>query len=501
MEPKRNFGVLLHPTCLPGPWGVGVFGQEARAFIDWLHAAGASWWQVLPLGPTGYGDSPYQAISSFAGNPYLIDPQGIFDKGWLDSEAPPHTQNQWVDFGWLYKWKWKFLKRAYAGFSLRATPAEVDALTSYRKDESYWMEDYALYRTLKTRFDQQGFHRWPRPLRLREANALEQAKTERTEDSDFHVWTQWVFADQWKQLKAYAAQRAVGVIGDLPIFVAHDSPEVWAHPEQFHLDEDSLPHVVAGVPPDYFSETGQLWGNPLYAWKEHAKTNFQWWLERFRCCLSLFDLVRIDHFRGFESCWEVPRDATTAIHGHWVKAPGRDLFAAIQDRFGPVPVFAEDLGVITSEVEALRNELGFPGMKVLQFAFDGDDKNPYLPHRHEAHGRFVVYTGTHDNETTLGWYRNLDASTQHRIGKCLDENGYPAEAEEKIPWSFIGLAFGSPACLNVIPLQDIMGLGNQARLNTPAKAQGNWAWRYRAQDLKPSLAQDLYQLASQTKRL
>jgi 4-alpha-glucanotransferase len=501
MELERRFGLLLHPTSLPGPWGIGTLGAEARGFVDWLQAAGAGWWQVLPLGPTGYGDSPYQAVSSFAGNPYLIDPEALFERGWLPEREPLDFSAEWVDFGWIYRHRWQMLRRAWAGFCAQAVNEDRRAFSAYRDQERFWIEDYALFQALKWEHQQSSWDRWPTPLKHRTPAALQEARDRMADDVDFHAWTQWLFAHQWDQLRTYARARGVRILGDVPIFVAHDSPEVWAHPEQFWLDAQGRPSVKAGVPPDYFSETGQLWGNPLYRWPAHQADGFGWWIERLRTVLKTCDLARIDHFRGFESYWEIPGDALTAVEGRWVPAPGRELFDALRAALGDVPILAEDLGVITPEVEALRDELGLCGMKVLQFAFDGDEDNAFLPHNHPAHGNFVVYTGTHDNETSLGWYRNLPRKLRRYLQDYLISYGLSFQPKQEVAWSLIGLAMRSPAKLAIVPLQDVLALGNQARMNTPSVAEGNWAWRFRAEDLTAARATRLRELAHRTNRL
>ena len=406
-----------------------------------------------------------------------------------------------LDFIRLYDHKWPALRRAHKGFVEKGSRKDKAAYKAFLAKEAFWVQDYALYRALKEKHEHRAWDGWPEALKRREAKALSAARKELADNVDFHAWTQWVFDEQWAALRAYAWDRGIRIIGDIPIFVSHDSPEVWAHPEKFQLDDAGRPSVVAGVPPDYFSETGQLWGNPLYRWDALAKDGFAWWIERLRCVLKTCDLVRIDHFRGFESYWEVPGDAPNAIEGRWVKAPGRELFAAVGAKLGKVPVIAEDLGVITPEVEALRDELGLPGMKVLQFAFDGDEANKFLPHLHEKHGNYVVYPGTHDNETTLGWYRNLSAKQREQVQDYVLSYDLPVSPEEELPWSLIALALHSPAKLAMLALQDVLALGNEARMNKPATTEGNWAWRYRAEALDSDLAQRLARLAADDNRI
>jgi 4-alpha-glucanotransferase len=501
MELTRGYGILLHPTSLPGPWGIGNLGDEARAFVDWLQAAGASWWQTLPVGPTGFGDSPYQAVSSFAGNPYLIDPEHLVQRGWLAEQERTSFPAGWVDYGWIYASRWPLLRQAFAGFKRKARAADKRRLTAFRESQRFWLEDYALFRALKTRHEERPWDRWPEPLQHRGEAALGEARRALSEDTDFHAWTQWQFSEAWAALRAYARERGVRLIGDIPIFVAHDSPEVWAHPELFHMDESGHPTVVAGVPPDYFSATGQLWGNPLYRWERMAEDGYAWWTERLRTALATCDLVRIDHFRGFEAYWEVPAGATNAIGGRWVPGPGRALFDALRLALGDAPVLAEDLGLITPEVEALRDGLGFPGMKVLQFAFDGDLHNGFLPHLHPEHGNFVVYPGTHDNETSLGWYRNLARKLRAAFQDYLLSYELACQPEAEVSWSMLDLAMRSPGQLAVAPLQDVLGLGNEARMNTPSTAEGNWTWRFQRGDLTPGRAERCRQLAARHLRL
>ncbi len=575
MEIFRSYGILLHPTSLPGPWGIGVLGDGAYRFIEWLQEAGASWWQMLPLGVTGYGDSPYQSFSAFAGNPYLIDPEQIFLNGWMDREAPPPvfaSTNSNVDYGEIYSWKWSFLRRAYNSFCTRASQSELDDFSQWCESEKTWLEDYALFMSLKDQFQGAPWSRWPMELRNRNTESLQRAHLEQAENIRFHSWTQWLFHEQWSLLKEKASQHNISLVGDMPIFVSHDSADVWAHPGYFLLDEHGNPSSVAGVPPDYFSETGQRWGNPLYNWKALEENNFSWWVARVKHALRLTDLIRIDHFRGFEAYWEIPATEATAIKGQWVKAPGEKLFQVIQDKLGSAPIIAEDLGMITPEVEKLRDHFQFPGMKVLQFAFEGDESSPFLPHNYPANGNCLVYTGTHDNDTTLGWYRKAaskerqfvnsyldlwdlgshpmmdenfganwrgsDALTANKRDIAADNNpsstitgtgitqqdaikalaGGPhslesqktenvcnaiesSRADNEILWSIIALAFMSPSKMAIIPLQDALGLDNQARMNVPSKVGGNWTWRVLQDQLNTPTAQHLRKLAERTARI
>jgi 4-alpha-glucanotransferase len=499
MNLRRSFGVLLHPTSFPGRWGVGTLGQEARDFIDWLAEAGAKWWQVLPLGPTSYGDSPYQSFSAFAGNPYLIDPELLIARGWLEAEEPPAYPLHKVDYGWLYDTRWPLLRRAYAGFVARASEADKDAFIAFRRKEAGWLADYALFMALKNKFGGKPWNEWSPELVRREPQALEAARRELAEEVGMHEWTQWLFYASWAELRAYAAHRGIRIIGDMPIFVAYDSSDVWANPQYFYLNPDGTPSVVAGVPPDYFSETGQLWGNPLYRWDVMQAEGFGWWIARIRQSLETCDLVRIDHFRGFEAYWEIPGDAHTAVRGRWVKAPGEALFQAVRKALGDAPIIAEDLGVITPEVEALRDGFGFPGMKILQFAFS-DETNPFLPHNYPEDGNVIVYTGTHDNDTTLGWYKTAPEEEKEFMRSYLQDNDITFDTPAEVPWALITLAFKSPAKLAVVPLQDVLGLDTEARMNYPGKVGGYWSWRYTPEDLTPEHAARLKALAVATGR-
>ncbi|MGQ9735171.1 MAG: 4-alpha-glucanotransferase [Thermaceae bacterium] len=469
MDLFRGYGLLLHPTSLPGPEPVGTLGEAAHRFLHRLHEAKARYWQVLPLGPTGYGDSPYQSLSAFAGNPYLIDLEALGEE-----RFPPSGPR--VDFGLLYRWKWRALRQAYAR---RGLPEEAWA---FFKEEEAWLWDYALFMALKERIGK-PWNEWPSSLKRREPEALAEARRSLEEEVFFHAWTQWVFFRQWRALKQEAERLGIFLIGDMPLYVALDSAEVWADQEAFHLDAEGQPTVVAGVPPDYFSETGQRWGNPIYRWDQMEKEGFSWWIRRFAQALKLFHLVRLDHFRGLAAYWEIPAACPTAVEGRWVKAPGEALLKRVQEAFGQVPILAEDLGVITEDVVALRERFGLPGIKVLQFAFDDGMENPYLPHNYPEDGRVVVYTGTHDNDTTLGWYRAASPHERAFLERYLAEWGIFFREEKEVPWALIALAMKSRARLAVFPVQDLLSLGSEARMNHPGRAEGNWAFRLRDLDL------------------
>jgi len=501
MELPRSFGIVLHPTSLPGRWGIGTLGAEARSFLDLLAAAGARWWQVLPLGPTGYGDSPYQSFSAFAGNPYLIDPEDLLAQDWLRPEVfPPYPVDR-VDFGRIYESRWPLLRRAHAGFLAHGSRQHKRELKRFARVERAWLPNYALFMALKVHFGGSAWSKWPPEMRLRDQRALTAARRALSDEVGFHCWTQWCFYSAWEKLCAYARDRGISIIGDMPIFVAYDSADVWVHPEYFHLDDNGNPTVVAGVPPDYFSATGQRWGNPLYRWNVLEDDGFAWWIARVRQALRTCDLVRIDHFRGFEAYWEIPAPEPTAVRGRWVKAPGERLLEALRVELGQVPILAEDLGVITPEVESLRDRFGFPGMRVLQFAFGSGEANPHLPHNYPQHGRVLVYTGTHDNDTTLGWYQSALPAEREHARAYLAQNEIPLDRDEDAPGALIRLAFGSRAALAMVPLQDVLGRDGRARLNHPGRPGGNWAWRYRETELTETLAARLRAFAVEAGRV
>ncbi len=485
MELRRSSGILLHPTSLPGPWGIGELGDEARGFLDFLAGAGQRLWQVLPLGPTGYGDSPYQTFSVFAGNPLLIGTDRLIAAGLLDpdvrEEAPAGRADR-VDYGAVTRFKGRVLRRAYGRFQPDADFAR------FQEEHAGWLDDYALFMALKERHGGVAWGDWSPDLARRRPGALARARADLAREIGYHQFTQWLFFRQWGDLKREAGARRIAIVGDLPIFAAYDSADVWANPEFFHLDAAGRPTVVAGVPPDYFSATGQLWGNPLYRWEALEREGFRWWVERLRLALALYDYVRIDHFRGFEAYWEIPAGEPTAIRGQWVKAPGARLFATVREQLGELPIIAEDLGVITPEVEALRDEFGLPGMKILQFGFTDPD-NPDLPHHYVPHR--VVYTGTHDNDTTRGWYASIPEGERDFARRYL---GRGAE-DLDIAWDLIRAAFASVARFAVIPLQDVLDLGTEARMNYPGRLGGNWAWRYSADALTPARQERLRDLA------
>lgn len=495
----RASGILLHPTSLPGRFGIGDLGDEAYAFVDFLKASGQSLWQVLPLGPTGYGDSPYACYSAFAGNTLLISPERLRDKGWLsdeDVEGIAVTSAR-VDFGHAYESKNKLLRTAYANFQRSGDDDSRPELESFTDENRSWLDDYALFRALKADHEHRPWHEWDPALVRREESALQTAGQSLRDEVKAHKFFQFIFFQQWLALKQYANDRGIRIIGDIPIFVALDSADVWTHPEQFKLEANGTPTVVAGVPPDYFSATGQLWGNPLYDWERMQADGFSWWIDRVSATLRTVDIVRIDHFRGFAASWEIPAGDETAERGQWVNGPGRGVFLAIKDKLGDVPIIAEDLGVITPDVEQLRDECGFPGMRVLQFGFGGDPDSVNLPHNYSPD--VVAYTGTHDNDTTVGWFRTTAGADSTRneteieaernfCRKYLNANG------EEINWDFIRAVEASVAGTAIVPLQDVLGAGNEARMNLPNSTNGNWSWRFAAGDLTDEIAQRLREL-------
>ncbi|MHB0858184.1 MAG: 4-alpha-glucanotransferase [Anaerolineae bacterium] len=491
----RRSGILCHPSSLPGRFGIGELGAHARNLVDFLAAAGQTVWQILPLGPTGYGDSPYQPFSAFAGNPLFIDLETLVAQGLLDEEDvvldQPFSDTQ-VLYGPVIAFKRRVLNRAFENMRRRNDPgirAQQEAFEAQNRD---WLDDFALFMALKLRNHWAVWTDWDRAIALREPGALVYWREELKDEIDFQRYAQFLFDSQWAALRRYANERGVLIVGDMPIFMGHDSSEVWGNRELFQLDEHGLPSVVAGVPPDYFSATGQLWGNPHYRWDVLKAQGYSWWVRRFQRALSQVDMVRVDHFRGFAGYWVVPAHEETAIHGHWVKGPGADLFHVLQKELGDVPILAEDLGLITSDVVALRKEFDLPGMTVLQFAFDGDASSPHLPHHHEP--RSICYTGTHDNDTTVGWFATRGEAAKHRVRVYTGSDG------SHINWALIRLAMTSVAEMAIYPLQDVLGLGSEARLNVPGRPHGNWTWRYRRAELEDGLAVALRELALVTGR-
>lgn len=489
---RRSSGLLLHPTSLPGPYGIGDLGPQAYAWVDTLVRARQKWWQVLPLGPTGYGDSPYQAFSAFAGNPYLISPDRLITDGLLKREDLHGFRfpAERVDFGTVIPFKVGLLARAWENFQSGAAKALRPAFDSFCAEQISWLDDFALFMALKEAHGGASWLTWELELVQRRARALNRAHEKLSRAAERYRFQQFLFFRQWNELKTYANAQGVRIIGDTPLFVSSDSADVWAQPQLFHLDKTGRPTVVAGVPPDYFSPTGQLWGNPLYDWKAARRTDYAWWLARLRAMLQQFDLVRLDHFRGFEAYWEIPADQLTAEVGHWVKGPGAALFevlrATLENNGSTLPILAEDLGVITPEVEALRDGLNLPGMKVLQFAWGDGPDSLFLPHNFSHNS--VVYTGTHDNDTTRGWYAAAAEPERDFCRRYLGRDG------SDISWDFIRLAWSSVALIAMAPLQDVLALGSEARMNLPGTLGGNWSWRFSGSGLTEGVLERLAQL-------
>ena len=500
MNFPRSSGILLHPTSLPGPFGIGDLGPQAYAFADFLKSARQSLWQMLPLGPTGYGDSPYACYSAFAGNALLVSPEQLITEGQLakdDRACLPDFEKERVDFAPVHKYKDSILRQAFATFKGEMEPDLRSAVAEFSWRHASWLDDYALFRALKDAHGGVAWNEWEPKLVRRDPDALGAAKKELGEEIEAQKFYQFLFFRQWFALKDYCNTRGIKLVGDIPIFVAHDSSDVWTNPDQFKLNEDGTPTVVAGVPPDYFSATGQYWGNPLYNWERMRADGFKWWIERVRATLETVDIVRVDHFRGFAACWEIPGGDKTAERGRWVEAPGRELFIAIREALGKLPIIAEDLGVITPDVEALRDDFAFPGMRILQFGFSSDTKNMDLPHNY--HRNVVVYTGTHDNDTAVGWFSSVAGAGSTRDAKQIEREKefclkYLHTDGEEINWDFIRAVLASVANTAVVPLQDVLGLGTEARMNLPNSTEGNWSWRVKADALTSEVASRLREL-------
>lgn len=485
MLDKRRSGILLHPTSLPSRYGIGDLGNEAYGFIDFLADSYQTIWQILPIGPTGYGNSPYLCYSALAGNPLLISPDKLQEIDLLspkDLENLPEFPLYWVDFDSVIPFKMALLRKAFINFTIKSDEDLLEDFKTFCENHAYWLDDYALYMSLKEENAGKAWYQWEETLAQRDPEILQEWTDKLDSSILYQKFLQFIFFRQWQALKDYANQRGVLIFGDLPIYVAHDSVDVWANPEIFCLDEKTgEAKSMAGVPPDYFSETGQLWGNPVYNWEALEKTQFAWWVQRVESLLELMDIIRIDHFRGFESFWAVPQGETTAIEGEWVEASGDRFFTLLQEDLGDLPIVAEDLGVITPEVEELRDKFGFPGMKILQFAFDSDRANPFLPYNFSQRN-CVVYTGTHDNDTTAGWMNQRSPEEKERVTDYLG-----CVCPEGIHWSLIRLAMGSVANTAIFPLQDIFGYGSDCRMNTPGIAEGNWMWRYHLEAITSEL--------------
>ena len=492
MKFTRASGILLHPTSLPGDHGIGDLGQESFRFVDFLARAKQTYWQILPLGPTGWGDSPYASFSAFAGNTLLISPEKLLEDGLLPADtsdlfSPSMGESDKVDYGAVHEAKTRMLRRAYELFG-STSGDHRDEFEEFTSGNAWWLDDYALYRAVKLSQHQRPWYEWEEPLKLRDESALARAREDLSDEIRAQKFFQFLFFRQWLTLKEYANSKGLKIVGDIPIFVALDSADVWCHRSQFKLNEDGSPRVVSGVPPDYFSTTGQLWGNPIYDWDSMRSDGFAWWRERVSQTLKMVDIARIDHFRGFDAAWEVPGGNATAEQGEWVAAPGRELFAAIRNAIGDPPFWVEDLGFMTPEVDALRDEFAFPGMRILQFAFGGDAGNHALPHNYIRN--CVAFTGTHDNDTAVGWWNALsedDPAREHCL-KYLDTDG------SDIHWKMIRAIWASVADIAMAPLQDVLGLDNESRMNRPATTSGNWSWRFGKEDLSEELAGKLREL-------
>lgn len=478
----RKSGILLPVASLPSQYGIGAFSKEAYQFVEQLKKAGQGYWQILPLGPTGYGDSPYQSFSTFAGNPYFIDLEALIEEGYLtreECEVYDFGQNdRYIDYEKIYLSKFKILRIAYE----RSNIGENKAFQQFVHENEYWLEDYSLYMSVKSHFSSRSWSQWDNDIRKREPAALERYREKYSNEVLFYHFQQFLFIQQWSRLKDFANQCGIKIIGDIPIYVAFDSADAWAHPELFQFDESMEPTAVAGCPPDAFSPTGQLWGNPLYDWAYHKKTSYAWWIQRIQYCFKLYDVVRVDHFRGFDEYYSIPNNSMTAETGSWQKGPGYDIFQELNKQLGKLDIIAEDLGFLTESVLELVRKAGYPGMKVLEFAFDSREKSDYSPHNYDKN--CVVYTGTHDNETIIGWYQNLNIEDKQLAIEYLDID---REKESEVHWKFIRAALASVADLAIIPIQDYLGLGNEARINIPSTVGDNWKWRL----LKGELTDDL----------
>lgn len=486
MKNERSSGILLHITSLPGKYGIGTMGSDAFEFIDFLVASGQKIWQILPLGHTGYGDSPYQCFSAFAGNPLLINLEKLIAEGLLESSELPSEKdfdNNEVDFGHIFTYKYPLLRKAYERFKANNKVVEQLRFENFTKKNNFWLHDYAFFMALKNHFGGKAWSEWDNQIKTREAEALSRYSNHLADDIGFYRFLQFVFFSQWKQLKAYANLNDIKIIGDIPLYVAADSADAWSNPGLFDFDQNLNPVTVAGVPPDYFSETGQLWGNPIYNWEVLQQQGFAWWIERVKANLVLYDIIRIDHFRGLAAYWAVPFGQKTAIKGEWIKAPGHNLLKALYQALGDLPIIAEDLGVITPDVVEMRDGFGLPGMKILQFAFDSGEENDFMPHTFVKN--CVVYTGTHDNDTTIGQFKSVRDSDRVLMKEYFG-------VDERDPaWSFIKLAWSTVANMAIAPLQDVLRLDTQARMNFPGKPSGYWKWRFRKEMLKPHHASEL----------
>ncbi len=489
MKYKRSSGILLHPTSLPGPYGIGDIGPRAHRWIEFLAGAGSALWQVLPIGPTGYGDSPYQCFSSFAGNPLLISPDALLKDDLLhpdDLYDHPCFPEDRVDFGQVIPWKMGVLDRSFIRYQHTQSSSLTGEMEAFQASQASWLQDFALFMALKEAHGGAPWPSWEKPLRERQPKALAAARQQYDVAIQRQIYRQFLFFRQWSRLRDHAREKNIQVIGDIPIFVAHDSADVWANPHLFYLEKDGTPTFVAGVPPDYFSPTGQLWGNPLYRWEVHAASGYEWWLSRIRASLDMVDIVRIDHFRGFAGYWEVPGTAKTAEKGRWVPAPGMEFFQVVLQSLGDLPIIAEDLGVITPDVVELREKYNLPGMRIFQFGFESDPQDPFLPHHYPTN--CVVYTGTHDNDTARGWFERVSEKNKAFFRAYMDRDG------SNVSWDMIRGVWSSVAVFSLAPMQDFLSLGNEARMNYPGNPSGNWMWRMPAKAQTPELQAKIKQI-------
>ena len=483
----RRSGILMPVASLPSKYGIGCFDDSAYRFIDQLEKAGQTYWQILPMGPTGYGDSPYQSFSTFAGNPYFISVGELVKKGYLTErdceDAAEGMREDRVQYGVLYEKRFALLKKAFVKSAIETNPDYI----AFVQENADWLTDYALFMAIKDSQGGKSYLEWEDDLRLRRPEALVSYKNKWLDEVNFYQFLQYEFSRQWSALKTYANERGIRIIGDIPIYVAMDSADTWAHPELFQLDSDGKPIGVAGCPPDAFSTTGQLWGNPLYRWKFHKESGFSWWIQRIRKCFEWYDMVRIDHFRGFDEYYAIPYGDKTAEHGKWEPGPGMELFLALKKELGELPIIAEDLGFLTDSVREMQKESGFPGMKILQFAFDSREDSDYLPYRYEKNS--VVYTGTHDNATTYSWWEEVSPQDQSVAMRYMNLSRF--SSKKKRTWAMICLAMASVSDLCIIPMQDYLTLSNQARINTPSTLGGNWQWRMRKNAFSDALCEKI----------
>ena len=480
----RKSGILLPVASLPSSYGIGCFSKEAYHFIDRLQEAGQTYWQILPLGPTGYGDSPYQSFSTFAGNPYFIDPEDLIARGYItEKQCKAYDfgdDSQYIDYEKIYLSRFKLLRLAYENSNV----GEDKDFQKFIKENAYWLDDYALYMAVKESFDNVCWVEWDEDIKLRNPEAMQEYREKYAADVEFYQFQQYMFQVQWEKLKAYANEKGIKIIGDIPIYVAFDSSDAWANPELFQFDEECNPVAVAGCPPDAFAVTGQLWGNPLYDWEYHKKTGYEWWMKRLASCYEKYDVVRIDHFRGFDEYYSIPFGEPTAENGTWKKGPGYDIFKVMKEKLGEKEVIAEDLGFLTDSVVELVKKTGYPGMKILQFAFDSREESDYLPHNYSQN--CVVYTGTHDNDTVCGWYDIMEGEDKKLCDNYLNLAGH-----KEVHWGFIRAALSSVAYMAVIPMQDYLGLGSEARINIPSTLGTNWKWRMGEHDFTKELAGEI----------